>query len=78
MLSKDVLQFLIDLKENNYKEWFHENKPRYQKVKKEFEQLIAHTIADISQFDKSVVNLEPKNCIFRINRDIRFSKDKSP
>ena len=78
MLSKNLLEFLSDLKENNYKEWFHENKPRYQKLKKEFEQFIAHAIADIAQFDKSVQNLEPKHCTFRINRDIRFSKDKSP
>ncbi|PLX18706.1 MAG: TIGR02453 family protein [Marinilabiliales bacterium] len=78
MLSKSLLQFLRDLKENNYKEWFHENKPRYQKVKKEFEQFVAHTIADIAQFDNSVKHLEPKHCIFRINRDIRFSNDKSP
>ena len=78
MLSKDVLQFLKDLKENNYTEWFHENKPRYQRVRKEFEQFVAHAIAEISQFDKSIQNLEPKHCIFRINRDIRFSNDKSP
>lgn len=78
MLSKEILLFLTDLKENNYKEWFHENKLRYQKVKKEFEQFINHTIADIAQFDSAVQNLEPKDCIFRINRDIRFSKDKSP
>jgi uncharacterized protein (TIGR02453 family) len=78
MLSKNLLDFLSDLKENNYKEWFHENKPRYQKLRKEFEQFIALTIADIAQFDSSVQNLEPKQCIFRINRDIRFSNDKSP
>ena len=48
MLSKNLLEFLSDLKENNYKEWFHENKPRYQKLKKEFEQFVAHTIADIA------------------------------
>ncbi|HAF30048.1 MAG TPA: TIGR02453 family protein [Bacteroidales bacterium] len=78
MLNKNILQFLSDLKENNYKEWFHENKPTYQKVKKEFEQFIAQIIVDISQFDTSVKNLEPKHCIFRINRDIRFSNDKSP
>lgn len=78
MLSKDIFLFLSDLKENNYKEWFHENKPRYQLAKKEFEQLIAHSIADIAQFDGSVKNMDPKKCIFRINRDIRFSKDKSP
>jgi len=78
MLSKNLLQFLKDLKENNHKEWFHENKTRYQLVKKEFEQFIAHTIADIAQFDASVKNVDPKKCIFRINRDVRFSKDKSP
>jgi uncharacterized protein (TIGR02453 family) len=78
MLSKSLFQFLSDLKENNYKEWFHENKPTYQKAKKEFEQFIALTIADIAQFDKSIQNLEPKHCIFRINRDVRFSNDKSP
>ena len=78
MISKDTLDFLKDLKENNYKEWFHENKVRYQKVKKEFEQFIAKSIANISRFDPSVQHLEPKHCIFRINRDIRFSKDKSP
>lgn len=78
MISKQVIDFLKDLKENNYKEWFQDNKTRYQKAKKEFEQLIAHTIADIAQFDKSVLSLEPKHCIFRINRDIRFSNDKSP
>lgn len=78
MLSKNIFQFLSDLKENNYKEWFHENKPRYQIVKKEFEQFIAHVIAEVAQFDGSVKNIEPKKCIFRINRDVRFSKDKSP
>jgi len=78
MLSKNLLQFLSNLKENNYKEWFHENKPAYQILRKEFEQFVALTIADISQFDTSVKNIEPKKCIFRINRDIRFSNDKSP
>lgn len=78
MLSKNIIQFLSDLKENNYKEWFHENKTQYQKAKKEFEQFVAITIAKIAQFDNSVQNLEPKHCMFRINRDIRFSKDKSP
>ena len=59
MLHKDLIQFLKELKENNYKEWFHENKPRYQKLKKEFEKFVAHAIAEIAQFDKSVQNLEP-------------------
>lgn len=78
MLSKNILQYLSDLKENNYKEWFHENKPAYQVLRIEFEQFIAHTIATIAQFDNSVKSIEPKKCLFRINRDVRFSKDKSP
>lgn len=78
MLSKNLILFLSELKENNYKEWFHENKTAYQLAKKEFEQFLAHTIAEISQFDASIKTLEPKNSIFRINRDVRFSKDKSP
>ena len=78
MISKELIQFLKDLKENNYKEWFHENKPRYQKVKKEFEEFVNTLIIETATFDKNVTNLEPKKCIFRINRDIRFSKDKSP
>ncbi|MBU8893219.1 MAG: DUF2461 domain-containing protein [Bacteroidales bacterium] len=78
MLSKKLLQYLSDLKKNNYKEWFHENKPTYQLLKNEFLQFIAYAIADIAQFDNSVKNIDPKKCIFRINRDVRFSKDKLP
>lgn len=78
MISKNLFQFLRDLKQNNHKEWFYDHKPVYQILRKQFEQFIAQTILDIAQFDDSVKNIEPKQCIFRINRDIRFSKDKSP
>ena len=78
MISKELLNFLRDLKKNNHKEWFHKNKPVYQQVRREFEQYIALLIAGIAQFDDTVKSLEPRDCIFRINRDIRFSKDKSP
>jgi uncharacterized protein (TIGR02453 family) len=78
MISKNLFDFLRELRQNNYKEWFYEHKPVYQIVRKQFEQLIAQTILDIAQFDHSIKNIEPKQCIFRINRDIRFSKDKSP
>ena len=78
MINKELFEFLRELKKNNYKEWFHENKMTYQSIKKEYEQFIAQIIAEISLFDKSIGNIEPKNCIFRINRDIRFSNDKSP
>ncbi|HBH50165.1 MAG TPA: TIGR02453 family protein [Bacteroidales bacterium] len=78
MFTPDIFSFLGDLSANNYKEWFHENKPRYQSCRDNFNQNIELIIHEISSFDKSVAGLEPKNCVFRINRDIRFSKDKSP
>ncbi|MDK2978676.1 MAG: hypothetical protein PWP52_1390 [Bacteroidales bacterium] len=78
MISNNLFHFLSELKQNNHKEWFYEHKPVYQILRTQFEQLIAQTILDIAQFDNSVKTIEPKQCIFRINRDIRFSKDKSP
>jgi uncharacterized protein (TIGR02453 family) len=78
MVSKEMLDFLRDLSANNNKDWFHANKSRYQPVRKEFERYIAQLIAGIAAFDDSVKNLQPKDCIFRINRDIRFTHDKSP
>ena len=69
---------MSDLKKNNHKEWFHRNKPVYQRVRREFEQYVGFLIAGLAQFDDAVQNLEARDCIFRINRDIRFSKDKSP
>jgi uncharacterized protein (TIGR02453 family) len=77
MLEKS-LSFLSLLKENNYKEWYHENKPLYETAKEEFELFVKHLIGLVGQFDKSLGILEPKDCIFRIFRDIRFSKDKTP
>jgi len=78
MISSEMLGFLRDLAANNNKEWFHAHKARYQLVRKEFEQYIAYLIAEIASFDDSIKNLQPKDCIFRINRDIRFSRDKLP
>lgn len=78
MLSKDTLQFLDDLKANNNREWFLENKKRYEIFKKDYHQLIADFLDIMKPLDPSLELLEVKNCTFRINRDIRFSKDKSP
>ncbi len=77
MLEKSIT-FLRKLKENNYKEWFHENKPMYDDAKKEFEAFVFSLIHEVSQIDKTVGTVEPKNCIFRIFRDIRFTNDKTP
>jgi uncharacterized protein (TIGR02453 family) len=78
MLMKVVLDFLKDLTSHNTREWMEENRSRYKEAKSEFEFLVDELIKRISTFDPEIVNLKPKDCIFRINRDIRFSKDKSP
>lgn len=78
MLSKETLQFFRDLRLNNHKEWFDENRKRYEIVKKEYHSLIARLLEKMKISDPSLEQLEVKNCTFRINRDIRFSKDKTP
>lgn len=78
MLSKETLQFLDDLKANNNRDWFQDNKKRYEALKKEYQQLVSDFLDAMKPLDPSLEMLEVKNCTFRINRDIRFSKDKSP
>lgn len=73
-----LLQFLTELKENNHKVWFDDNRKRYDELRKEWIEFVKETIAAIGSVDASVLHLEPKDCIFRINKDVRFSKDKSP
>jgi uncharacterized protein (TIGR02453 family) len=77
--SQDFLQFFIDLAGNNHKEWFDENRKRYENnVKLPFQLFIKELLAKLSAVDSSFKNVEAKDCIFRINRDVRFSKDKAP
>jgi uncharacterized protein (TIGR02453 family) len=77
-ISEALLAFLKELGQNNNKEWFTENKPRYEEAKAEFEVFITQLFAEISAFDPSISHHKAKDCIFRIYRDVRFSKDKSP
>ncbi len=75
----DFLQFFIDLAPNNHKEWFDENRERYENsVREPFKAFVTHLIGRVAETDKAFKGLEAKDCIFRINRDIRFSKDKTP
>lgn len=73
-----LLNFLSDLQENNNKEWMDANRERYHEAKALFEEMVTELLAGIVQFDESLVGVMPKDCIFRINRDIRFSKNKNP
>lgn len=76
--SEDFNQFFIELAANNNKDWFDENRKRYeQNVKKPFDAFVADLIDALAK-DEPEMKIEPKNAIFRINRDIRFSKDKTP
>jgi uncharacterized protein (TIGR02453 family) len=80
MLQSQTLQFLKDLKENNNKPWFDANRKTYETAKKDFAALVETLIKRIEQFDENIAeaNLQAKECMFRINRDVRFSKNKDP
>lgn len=73
-----MLHFLTDLEENNRLEWMHANKGAYAVARDDFLGLVDQLIQHIAVFDSTVTDLDPKDLIFRLNRDTRFSKDKSP
>ena len=76
-LSKSTLTFLSDLRLNNDRDWFNANRKRYSEARSDFESFVQAVIDEIIRFDPIFKGLEAKSCIFRINRDTRFSKDKS-
>jgi len=76
-LSKSTLTFLSDLRLNNDRDWFNVNRKRYTEARSDFESFVQAVIDEIVRFDPIYKGLEAKSCIFRINRDTRFSKDKS-
>ena len=77
--KKEFLDFFIELAPNNHKDWFDANRKRYESfVKEPFKDFVAHIIQKLAEKDPAFKNLDAKDCIFRINRDIRFSKDKQP
>lgn len=78
MLQLSTLKFLKDLKKNNNKPWFDSHRKDYEMAKADFANFIQSVIARHGKTDKSISQLKAKDCMFRINRDIRFSKDKSP
>ena len=76
--TKLSLAFLKNLRKNNNRDWFKANKSDFEKAKAEFEQFIDALILKIAKFDSSIAHHSAKDCVFRIYRDVRFSKDKSP
>lgn len=78
MHTEDIINFLRELNENNNREWFAQNKSHYERVRSKFEEISRLLIAEISVFDNDIKNVDVKDCVFRIYRDIRFSTDKTP
>ena len=78
MLHPSTLKFLKSLKKNNNREWFASNREKYDLARADFENFIAELIKAISKKDKRIAGLTPKECVYRIYRDVRFSKNKAP
>ncbi|MCU0439501.1 MAG: DUF2461 domain-containing protein [Raineya sp.] len=80
MIQATTFDFLKNLKKNNNKEWFDKNREMYEKAKQNFLEFTETLIDGISEFDEHIyhAHLDAKSCVSRINRDIRFSKDKTP
>lgn len=78
MIEKSTFEFLENLRENNNREWFQENQKAYKAMKQNILDFTASFLAEFGKVDPNISHLEPKKCLFRINRDIRFSKNKDP
>lgn len=77
-LNKETLKFLRDLTKNNNREWFNENKEKYTAAHENVLSFVEAIIAEIAEFDEEIGRTDAKKSLFRIYRDVRFSKDKSP
>jgi uncharacterized protein (TIGR02453 family) len=77
-IKKTTLDFLTSIKCNNNRDWFIENRPAYVKAKENFDSFVQDIINGLIEFEPILKGLEVKNCVYRFNRDIRFSNDKSP
>jgi len=78
MNTKQIINFLTELKVNNDRDWFQKNKKLYESIKSEMLAFLGKIIPEIALFDPDVTVVQPKDCIFRIYRDVRFSNDKAP
>lgn len=78
MLQTTTVKFLTAIAKNNNKAWMDANRAQYLAAKEDFENLVTQLIEKIVAFDADIKPLVAKSCVFRMNRDVRFSKDKSP
>jgi len=78
MINTETLKFLKALEKNNNKEWFDLNRKTYEQAKANYLDFVGEVLGRMKKIDTSLTDLEPKCCVFRINRDVRFSKNKAP
>ncbi len=78
MLTPPTIKFLKDLKKNNNREWFEKNRKQYEAAKEDFAALVQSVITQFGKKETSIASLSAKECVYRINRDVRFSKNKAP
>ncbi|AMM52561.1 hypothetical protein TH61_17135 [Rufibacter sp. DG15C] len=77
-LDTATLDFVRDLRKNNNREWFAENKARYEAAKNDFIAFLETLLPAMAAFEPAVANQQPRDLMFRIYRDVRFSNDKRP
>ncbi len=77
-MKSSTLQFLKTLEKNNNRDWFNDNKKDYLDAKEDVEFFIENMIEEIAKFDEEILKIDPKKALFRIYKDIRFSKLKIP
>ncbi len=78
MISQETLSFLKKLEKNNNRDWFQANKKAFDDANANLIAFTGYLIGEVSKFDVEIGGIDPKSCVFRIYRDVRFSKDKSP
>lgn len=78
MLQASTLRFLTDLKANNSKAWMDDHRPAYGAARADFVELVSQVLAGLARQNPELARLEPRKCLFSINRDVRLSADKSP
>ncbi len=78
MLQNPSVKFLRDLVKNNNKPWFDAHRQQYENAKNDIAGFIQTIIDKQGKKDEAIAHLKAKDCMYRINRDIRFSKDKTP
>ena len=78
MIKKETVDFLKKLKKNNSKEWFDNNRTKYLAAKENYLDFVTEILHTLKSIDPTLHDIQPKNCVFRINRDVRFSSNKNP